>query len=331
MLSKDGHTATTDQARAEVFKEHFQGEVFGIQSPFSQEAVDNLPQRPVDDFLERDFELTELKHAIKKAQNHKAPGESGIPMEVWKNLDDLCLSYIIDTFNEYYLNSDFDSEGWHTVLLKLVPKKGDPALAKNYRPICLIETLNKLLSSMIATRLDQHQREIGLKIQAGFRSGYGCPDAVGPLKVALQNLTESGQEAYVVFVDIVKAFDSVNREMLWQILAKFGLPEKLITVVKKLYTNVLVKIRVGNAKDSFDSTSGVKQGDPAASLLFLYPMQAALEIMDRTWPCTKPQFEWCPIQYDANGQPIYRGCLTQRNNHASQCMPHDHYSAAFAD
>jgi hypothetical protein len=55
---------------------------------------------------------------------------------------------------------------------------------------------------------------------------------VGPLKVALQNLSESGQDAYVLFVDITKAFDTVNREMLWQILAKYGIPSNLISVIK---------------------------------------------------------------------------------------------------
>jgi hypothetical protein len=331
LVSKDGQIATTDQARVEIFKEHLQGEVFGIQSSYSQEAVDSLPQHTMEDTLGRPFELDELKCAIRKAKNHKAPGESGVPMEIWKTLDDLCLPYILDTLNEYCTNKDFDSDGWHTVVLTLVPKKGDPDLAKNYRPIALIETLNKLLASMIAMRLDGHQNEVGLKNQAGFRSGYGCPNAVGALKVALQNLSESGQDAYVLFVDIIKAFDTVNREMLWQILAKYGIPSNLISVIKKLYNDITVKFRVGKAKGSFESTSGVKQGDPLAPVLFLYVMQAAVETMDKTWQGRKPQFEWCPVQHDDDGQPSYRGCLTQRNNLASQCEQHEHYSNLLAD
>jgi hypothetical protein len=60
-----------------------------------------------------------------------------------------------------------------------------------------------------------------MRTQAGFRTDR-CPDAVGPLKAALQTLTESGQDTYVLFIDLVKAFDSINREMLWQILEKSG-------------------------------------------------------------------------------------------------------------
>jgi hypothetical protein len=72
LVSKDGRIATTDQERVNVFTEHLQGKVFGIQSSYSQEAIDNIPQRTADDTLSRPFELEELKRAIKKAKNHKA-------------------------------------------------------------------------------------------------------------------------------------------------------------------------------------------------------------------------------------------------------------------
>ena len=45
-------------------------------------------------------------------------------MEVWKNLDDTCLHNVLDTLNEYCVNKEFDSEGWHT-FLTLGSKQGD--------------------------------------------------------------------------------------------------------------------------------------------------------------------------------------------------------------
>jgi hypothetical protein len=48
----------------------------------------------------------------------------------------------------------------------------------------------------------------------------GCVDADTTLKIALQNLKDRNQEAYVLFVDLVEYFDSLNREMMWKILAK---------------------------------------------------------------------------------------------------------------
>ena len=60
-------------------------------------------------------------------------------------------------------------------------------------------------------------------------------------------------------------------------------------------------------------------------------MQAAIETMDRSWLGQKTQFEYSPVVHDKNGQPLYRGCLTRRNNNAPQCERHEHYSGILAD
>ncbi len=52
--------------------------------------------------------------------------------------------------------------------------------------------------------------------------------------MTLQDLRAAHQDTLVLFVDIVKAFDSVNREMLWKILEKYGIPEKTIATIKKI-------------------------------------------------------------------------------------------------
>jgi hypothetical protein len=48
------------------------------------------------------------------------------------------------------------------------------------------------------------------------------------LKAALQSLREHGQESWALFVDLVKAYDAVDREMLWKILKILGVPDSLI-------------------------------------------------------------------------------------------------------
>lgn len=137
-------------------------------------------------------------------------------------------------------------------------------VVKNYRPISLIDVLCKLLSSVFANRINHHIEEIGLQEQAGFTPKRGCDDGTNTLKFTLQNLSAAEQEAYVLFVDLVKAFDSVNREMLWLILAKMGIPQSMINTIKKMYTGITININIGEAKEAFNSTSGVKQGDNLA-------------------------------------------------------------------
>ena len=112
------------------------------------------------------------------------------------------------------------------------------------------------------------------------------------LTVALQNLSESGQDAYVLFVDIIKAFDivTVNLEMLSPILARYGIPDQSASVIKKLYIEITVKLRVGKAKGYFASTSGVNQGDPLAFCPIRICLQAAVETMDQSWLGQNPSF-----------------------------------------
>ena len=104
----------------------------------------------------------------------------------------------------------------------------------------------KAMSSIIATRLTKYQEEIGLQEQNGFSTARGCVDGTASIKIALQNLNAAGQEAFVLFVDLVKAFDSVNREMLWKILAKLGIPESLISVIQKMHNDIEIKCNVND-------------------------------------------------------------------------------------
>jgi hypothetical protein len=86
------------------------------------------------------------------------------------------------------------------------------------------------VSSIAATRLATHLKGFGIEEQAGSTPEKGCADATFTLKTALQTLREHGQESWVLFVDLVKAYDTVNREMLWKILRTLGVPESLIAV-----------------------------------------------------------------------------------------------------
>ena len=147
-----------------------------------------------------------------------------------------------------------------------------------------IDVLSKVVSSIIANRLSEHLVSNGLDAQAGFSKGKGCDDALAALKIGLQKLKDRGHDSYLLFVDIVKAFDSVNREMLWKILAKYGLPATLITVIKKMYNNIEVTLKYENESAEFISTSGVKQGDNLAPVLLHFVMQAVFDSLEKNWP-----------------------------------------------
>ena len=77
----------------------------------------------------------------------------------------------------------------------------------------------------------------------------------------MQKRKEHGLSSWAVFIDLVKAFDTVPRDALFIVLQKYGLPERFIKVVMSLYQDFTVKLAVGEAGDvEVPSTVGVLQG-----------------------------------------------------------------------
>ena len=87
---------------------------------------------------------------------------------------------------------------------------------------------------------------------------------------------EHGLESWILFLDLVKAFDRVPREMLWLVMEKFGVPMKLIRLLKALHANVQVKFIVNDVTNTIESVIGVKQGDILGPLLFLFYLAAVM-------------------------------------------------------
>ena len=102
------------------------------------------------------------------------------------------------------------------------------------------------------------------------------------MKKALQQLQEQGQNARVLFVNLVKAYnsDSVNQELLWKILKIYRVPLETIIVLKKLHTNVKYLLHIGEKKVEIEAMIGVIQGNNLGLILFIYLIQAVVTTLD---------------------------------------------------
>ena len=98
---------------------------------------------------------------------------------------------------------------------------------------------------------------------------------------AARQLQEKCQEQnaalYSTYVDLTKAFDTVSREGLWKIMAKYGCPRKFITIVRQLHDGMLARVQDnGETSDPFPVSNGVKQGCVLAPTLFSLMFSAML-------------------------------------------------------
>ena len=68
--------------------------------------------------------------------------------------------------------------------------------------------------------------------QNGFRKGSGCAGMIFVARQLVEKVREHGESLYVLFVDLRKAYDSVPRQALWKVLKRYGVPAKMLNVVK---------------------------------------------------------------------------------------------------
>ena len=145
----------------------------------------------------------------------------------------------------------------------------------------LLETVYKITAKIVHSRLQPIMESLDHEAQCGFRSGRGCCDAVFAVKLALKKRREHSKETWVLFLDLVKAFDRVPRDLLWRILDRFGVPFKLVSILKSLHNNINVKFTVDDITHNLNCVIGVKQGDILGPILFTFFI-AALMITWRT-------------------------------------------------
>jgi hypothetical protein len=122
-------------------------------------------------------------------------------------------------------------------------------------------------------------KEHGIEEQFGCQPLRGCREPLFVIRSALQIRNKHMQATWVLFIDLVKAFDTIDRELLFEILSKFGIPQSMIYVIRRLYTDMEIKISVGTEKGSVKNSMGVKQGDAMAAVLFILVMQAMTETL----------------------------------------------------
>jgi len=151
-------------------------------------------------------------------------------------------------------------EEWLAAGTKLLPKKGDLHMAQNWRAICLLDIASKILSNILVSRMQKVQEAEGLETQSGFRGMRGCIDGLFSVCVALQKRKEHNLSTWALFIDLVKAFDTVSCETLFLILRRFGMPDHFVSTVMRLHTNAIMKFKIGEVDSSVPSNVGVRQG-----------------------------------------------------------------------
>ena len=127
-----------------------------------------------------------------------------------------------------------------------------------------------MLAKIMLTRLLEHVVDLVLpKSQCGLRRGRSTNDVIFVDRQLQENYREQLQDLYLAYVDLTKAFDTVNRDLLWNILRKFGCPLTFIAILQEFNTVMCAQVvMAGSQSSSFPIEVGVKQGCVLAPIIF---------------------------------------------------------------
>jgi retron-type reverse transcriptase len=134
-----------------------------------------------------------------------------------------------------------------------------------------------MLSNILLTRLTPFADEIIGDHQCGFRRKRSTTDQISYIRQILGKKWEYNGTVHLVFIDFKKAYDSVRREVLYDILLMFSIPRKLVGLIKMCLNETYSAVRIGEYQsDKFPIQNGLKQGDALSPLLFNFALECAI-------------------------------------------------------
>ncbi|VDP36047.1 unnamed protein product [Schistosoma mattheei] len=97
--------------------------------------------------------------------------------------------------------------------------------------------------------------------QAGFRKDRSSTDQIAALRIIVEQSVEWNSSLYINVIDYEKAFDSVDKRTLWKLLQHYGVPEKIVNIIRKSYDGLQCKVmRGGQLTVAFQVRTAVRQG-----------------------------------------------------------------------
>ena len=232
----------------------------------------DITENELEDYI-FNSEITneEILKPVQDLKQDKSAGLDDLIPEFFINSIDIIIPLLNKFFNRIFDHADYP-EPWSYSIIVSILKKGNANDPNNYRGISLLDVLGKIYTSILTRRVTFYTN-IFSKIsesQAGFRDGYSMTDQAFILYSLIHKyLSKKRGKLYVAFVDLTKAFDSINRSKLWKVVSKTGIKGKLYKNLLSMYQLVKACVRTNEGLTSFfNCPLGLKPGCLASPILF---------------------------------------------------------------
>ena len=253
-----------------------------------------FPNRPSDsptfpktykDQLPPPVEITEgqIRRHITNLNPYKAPGIDRIPNIVLKRSTDLIIPHLLQIFRAT-LKMGVYAGHWKEIVTCVLHKPGKPRynIPKAYRLVVLVNTIAKLLSSIMAEDI-VHLTEVHSLLPAnhfGGRPGQATSDSLRLLVDTVKAAWWRKQVISALILDIEGAFPNAVTVCLLHILRKHRIPERYVVFVNSMLTGCKNRLKFNDyLSEWFHLDNGIMQGDPLSMILYLYYNADLLDIV----------------------------------------------------
>ena len=230
-----------------------------------------LGEPTLDSFFINPTTPEELECEIKSLKNNKSPGPFSINTKLLKLFKKEFSHPMSILTNMSFQTGTFPS---HLKIANVVPihKKDDKIILGNYRPISLLSNIGKIIEKLMHKRLHQFldKHNIIHNLQFGFRFNHSTEHALISITEKIRDALDSGNIACGVFIDLKKAFDTVNHEILLKKLLHFGVRGLAYNWFSSYLSNRKQYVTIETSKSCEETVKyGVPQGSVLGPLLFI--------------------------------------------------------------
>ena len=275
ICESNGSLIYNRERRLARWAEHFQEQFSWPSAPVG--SLTNIPQCDTWSVnLDAPTEV-EIRECISAMKRFRAAGPDELVPALFKDGGEVLCRALAELFKTIWDEESVPTNWGESIIIPLF-KKGVRSECGNHRGISLTPVITRLFASLLLRRLMTARENQIREEQAGFRPGRGCVDHIFTLRQVLEQRRTYRQPTIIVFLDFKAAFDSVDRSVLFDILASKGVPTKFVNILRALYSHTTGRVRVYNElSGSFPTTSGVRQGCPLSPFLFNFVIDVIME------------------------------------------------------
>ena len=216
-------------------------------------------------------DVNEIKKIVEKINSKKSTGYDDISNDLLKHIIDEIVIPLEHIMNLSIVNGIVPD---NMKIAKVVPiyKKGESLDTSNYRPISLLSSISKILEKIVYSRTIKFIRSFDLlsNSQFGFRQKHSTTHAILYLINHIATAVDDRLHTLGIFLDLSKAFDTIDHEILLSKLSHYGIRGKALEWFRSYLTDRKQFVSLNGTNSNFKNiTCGVPQGSLLGPLLFI--------------------------------------------------------------